>query len=541
MLNIETTTAVDHAHTVDDGYDDYIKLVSSKFSVLTDPLFLVDTTGMFDAYLATFPEDQRQYHNCNACRRFVDTYGGLVTIDEDGRTQSAIWDDNAPPVYANGIQVLRKRTTDTNVVGVFLSSETMYGTPVTNRSHGKVTDTTWTHYAVKPHASRVYKHPLVSASQRMAAKQQDKITVVRALSEYSVPVLQQACTLLESEALYRSEKVLGAAKWLLDLATAYKGTRSAVLKSNLVWRAVATAPDGFCHPRSSMIGTLLDDLSEGVEFSIVKARFAEKMNPLQYQRPQAAPSVGNIRQAEKVVAALESAGALQRRFARLEDIRTIWVPAQPKKSEQEGVFSHLLPTNKNNTKAMHVASTPITWAKFQATVMPKAIGMEMYVPTRGNFAGMLTAENPDAPPILQWDTEADRNPVSSYVYSGGSSAHQWNLRASTYVKVTAVTRFPSQWGNLPMAHHRDGVILVLEGAWDTRNPGMCLFPEILKSEYHGIRSAIEAYSNSRHPTGAAEATACGYAIHAGSISTSTTVRVTMEHNVVAHYTIDRWD
>lgn len=54
-----------------------------------------------------------------------------------------------------------------------------------------------------------------------------------------------------------------------------------------------------------MIGTLLDDIASGMSFDSVSRRFAEKMHPLQYQRPQAAPSAGNIAQAEKIVEKLE--------------------------------------------------------------------------------------------------------------------------------------------------------------------------------------------------------------------------------------------
>ena len=63
---------------------------------------------------------------------------------------------------------------------------------------------------------------------------------------------------------------------------------------NLTWLAVATAPAGFCHVRSSMIGTLLEDVAAGMPFDAIKQRFDAKMHPLQYQRPTAMPSVPSI-------------------------------------------------------------------------------------------------------------------------------------------------------------------------------------------------------------------------------------------------------
>ena len=76
-----------------------------------------------------------------------------------------------------------------------------------------------------------------------------------------------------------------------------------------------------------MIGTLLEDLATGMDFATVSARFAAKMHPLKYLRPQAAPRAGNIADAEKIVAKLGIARSLERRFARIDEIETLWTDA----------------------------------------------------------------------------------------------------------------------------------------------------------------------------------------------------------------------
>lgn len=92
-----------------------------------------------------------------------------------------------------------------------------------------------------------------------------------------------------------------------------------------------------------MIGTLLKDVATGMDFATVSARFASKMHPLKYQRPQAAPRVGNIADAEKIVAQLGIARSLERRFARIDEIDTLWkyrpVPEVP---DRVRVFSRLV-------------------------------------------------------------------------------------------------------------------------------------------------------------------------------------------------------
>lgn len=112
----------------------------------------------------------------------------------------------------------------------------------------------------------------------MNSKLADFTAVMRALQEFTPSVLEQALRLSQTDSLYRSEKILGQAQWLHDLQATFP-TVPYNLHRNLIWRAVALAPAGFCHPRSSMIGTLLEDLAAGMPFDQVAERFARKMHP----------------------------------------------------------------------------------------------------------------------------------------------------------------------------------------------------------------------------------------------------------------------
>lgn len=76
------------------------------------------------------------------------------------------------------------------------------------------------------------------------------------------------------------------------------------------------------------------------------------------------------------------------------------------------------------------------------------------------------------------------------------------------------------------------------GARETRNPGLALFPEILRSDLHSVRSVIEAYSARGKMQGLEEATACGLIVGSNS---DALVRVTDASGVLRVYHIDRWD
>jgi hypothetical protein len=293
-----------------------------------------------------------------------------------------------------------------------------------------------------------------------------------------------------------------------------------------------------------MIGTLLEDLVAGLPFEKLKARFDSKMHPLQYLRPQAAPTAGNIAQAEKIVAALGSAGALARRFARLCDVRPMWTPrVEPEEGlPRTGVFAHLTPRSSERVADSLAPPTVMTWVKFASSVLPTADAIELLIPTgKSAFMAMVTAVDPTSPPLLQWDRDERRNPVSSYMYVNGSEARQWNLQAGKYQPVTAVVSSPWMWDETrPFAHHGGGVCLVLAGARDTTHErGGGMFPEWLKSEYHGVRATLEAHFRSAPIAGRDDAEVCGMSLAMGS-TPNLIVRVTT-HGIRIEYRLDRWD
>jgi hypothetical protein len=527
---------VRHGNHDDTAYDAFLARVNARFLGNAQqgaaPIFTTDAEGLWQAYLDTFADaDERQYHTCHACRTFVERFGGLVTIDEHGMTAPAVWhEDDAPEAYKPAVAAMARLARRAKVTGVFLSSDRVWGQPVTG---------IWHHLSVTPPDAMVFRRSTQTAGQAMAEKREDFKTVMTALNEFTPPMIEQAVTLLQTDSLYRSEKVLGQAEWLRDLHAARANTHGTA-KANVVWRAIALAPAGFCHPRSSMIGTLLDDIAAGMDFDEVSRRFAAKMHPLRYQRPQAAPTAGAIAAAEKLVEQMGIARSLPRRFARLDEVRAIWTPkAEAEKPATGGVFGHLAPKGQDAPN-MAVPPVTMTWDKFQRTVLPSAEKIE-YFTNHGtdSFTSLVTAVNEDAPPILQWDREDARNPVSWYFWHGGSTASSFSLAAGKFHRVAAVALKPSMWGDGGFEHQGQGVLFVIEGAKDQRTPTACLFPEILKSELHGVRSVIEAYSLREQMQGAEQASAAGVMLQKGS-NWDARLRVTSAGRSV-EYRLDRWD
>jgi hypothetical protein len=523
-------------------YSKYLDRLQQRFIANTEnfalPLFTTDCGDLWNVYLSSFSNlADRQYHNCNECRRFIQRFGGLVTIDEKGKTKSAFWDvADAPEHYKKAVSWMVEQVEKAKVSGVFIHDEPNLGVPRTGE---------WTHLSLKLDRKAIHKSLVESAFQASAKKLEDHKNMAHALTCFPPVLVKQALTLLETDSLYRSEKVYGPAKFLDDLHTAQKGKRGR-FRDNVLWRMIATAPDGFLHPRSSMIGTLLEDMEKGMKFELVARRFAEKMHPLRHQRPQAAPSAGTVAQAEKIFDKLDAAGSLKRRFATVDEINALWRPRPVKKPQKSsGIFKDIETKEDRSIspKVQQAVIPPVvmTFRKFRETVLPKAEKIELYVGTgKENFCVYVTAQDPMSPPILQWDEEEFRNQVSWYGWHGGATAAQYGLKGGRYHDVSAISLKPTMWnGEDRYSHFSKGALFCLEGSHETRNGGLALFPSFMRSEFHGIRSVIEAHSNRNQISRMDRSSASGIMINDGG-NFNLQLRVTVD-NIAVVYKLDRWD
>ena len=516
-------------------------------------LFTTDAEGLWEAFVHALPEPDRQGHQCRACRHFVTRHGGLGVIGPDGELRSALWAAaDVPALYGLAMREMERLVRRASVTGVFLTRDPVLGRPAAGG---------WTHlhgYLEGRPATIINHSPVMSDEQAMAAKRQDHETVGRALSAYSAEALAQAKRVLESDTLSRSDRYLAPLQWLID-ARAERIESYGKRADNLLWRRIATAPAGFCHPRSSVLAPLLDSIEQGLPFEVLAELWARNLDPRRFQRAQVAPDRGNIEEAEKIVAKMGLAPSLARRHARLDEVlaaagpAVVWTPPAapppPTVPPGESVFGHLEARDRSagvpgGTPAVELPTRTLTWDKFRREMLPHARAMDVLVgPGAAPYMGLVTAEDPEAPPILKWDRPGHRNPFSWYVYAGGSHPQVWGLLGG-WTAVEAVVPMPPAWGPEPLAPHSyEGVVLLLQGAADRGMNNSALFPEFMVAELFPVRATIEAYSKSRPLAGAHEASAAGWAFRKGSVTAGEfpVIRVRDAQGHKAIFRIDRWD
>ncbi len=512
----KTSLAHDQSIKTGNEYDPtYDAVRSAMQSALDDafasgPVFKTDASGLWDLYLAAFPDSDRQYHNCNTCSSFFRQYASLARVTSDGAIVS-VFDGVGVGEYSEPWQAVSRAVSRARIVEPFVCQTATIGNGQTG---------SWSHYTCKIPASHVWASRIQTAHQRACEKSEDFNNIQRALSEFSKKIIDQALAIINSDALYRSEKVKGPAEFLAKIAD------PKIRKNrNLLWVEVAKAPAGFCHPRSSMVGTLLEDIESGKPLDRVASSFAAKMHPLQYMRPTAAPNEGAIKRAEEIFHKLGLAPSLRRRFARIDDIQAIWTPNASESQKSPGIFGHLRAHQESPSGSL--PPVVMTFSKFRDKILPSAEYIEVHVPSLGNFFQFVAQADPSAPQILRWD-----NGVSVYTYTGGSRAEAFGLRAG-FAKCVAVTLDPSMWGDSKVHGRDERAFFIIDGARETRSSGLALFPEILRGDLHEVRSVIEAHSRTGKIEGMGEPSVAG-------LTFPLTVRV--KSGVIAsEYKIDRWD
>ena len=415
-------------------------------------------------------------------------------------------------------------------LGVFASADKVWGIADGTDRAGP-----FHHFHVTPPASMVHTSPVKTAGQFKAETRQAFITLRRGLDFYNQNTFDTAVSLLMGGQN-------GFAKFLPQAQAL------AELKANPVagrlWATIGTHGAQVGSIRSAAIGSLLDDIAAGKDADACRNRFLAVINPLSYQRPQAAPSAGNVAQAERIVDALGLRESFPRRYVGLADPvacskASWWTPAEPTQKvapvkPAKGMFASML-TPDELAKAQGKAAK-MTWVRFRDTVLANARAIELVMPKAASFGALTTAVNPDAPPLFTWDKPDARNPYSWYRWMG-ATAQDFGFTEGAPVTVRCMMPVPSTWDGSKL---HDGLILVLDGARDAQAAvaGTGLFPELLRPELFEVRRTVHAFSAKDILVDQGGPLFAGVVLR-DSAPINLTLRV-HTRTAAMDYTIDRW-
>ena len=362
----------------------------------------VDKDLLWGAYLGSFTPGsdpifkERTEHDCQCCKHFIRAIGGLVTIINGHLT--SIWDVEVPEPYQPVVHALSCLVKSHPIDNVFLTPEPVIGTDK-NHSEGPSGVLTWEHFSVK--IPSVFVMNGEDIGTKLGETRSTKDVFLRSLKEISLDSLDTVLELIAQNSLYRGEENRFAVEAFRKLKKEFDKTKNEEL---FVWSRVAGTPISVSKIRSTAIGTLLVDLSEGMEMDAAVASFEAKVAPANYKRPTALVTKAMIQKAQQKIEELGFTSALERRYATLDDItiNNILFADRSVKS-QMNVFDSLSAAVPEKVQKMDKVEE-IGVEKFLSDVLPRAESLEVMFENRhaGNLVSLIAPIHPDAKGMFKW-------------------------------------------------------------------------------------------------------------------------------------------
>lgn len=399
------------------NFQDFKKDVEAAFkNMIADTLFVanVDKDLLWTGYLLSFEDDDiRQDHNCNACKSFIRHYGKVVAIDPRTFEIKTFWDDVHTPGYEKTAKELAKLVKEAGIADIFIQD--------VNEFHGcdhniqllpDGTTRTWTHLFVQiPNQLKFNKrvHNFDTAPGYRGDVRARKEVLQRSISELTNDSVNTVIELIEDNSLYRGQEFL---KGLQEFRRIKESAPRKNL-SNFCWMNFRSP---IAKIRNTAMGTLLIDLSNGVELERAVRAYENIMAPANYKRPTALITKKQIEAAQKKVEELGLTDALPRRHAHVEDISVndvLFVNRDTRARMKGGMFDALTETAMVNPKEFTKA-TEVSAQKFVTDILPGAKDVSILVENRHipNFVTLTAPENPDANQLFKWNNNF------AWVYNG---------------------------------------------------------------------------------------------------------------------------
>lgn len=367
----------------------------------------VDRDLLWETYLGSFPESERQEHNCNSCRQFIKNYGAMVTINDKMELET-IWDFDCEGSFGTVTRSLSALVRSFPIKNIFISlpRQRKFGTLFNHQKLEDLSIRRWDHLHVEIPASINMVQAREEDHARMHGDfMSTKGVLKRALDEITDDAIDIVMDLIKQKSLYRGEEHLNMVSILNSFKKDYNKLTSPGQKDNYAWLMTATQSPAACRVRNTSIGTLLVDISEGVELDTAVRSFETKMAPANYKRPNAIFSTRDVENATKRLEELGLSSALHRRHAIVDDIdvkNVIFVNRDTKKSTNP---LELLKDDVNVNPREYSKIEEITADDFISKVIPTATMIEVLLENshEGNLVNLVAPGDSSAGNMFKWD------------------------------------------------------------------------------------------------------------------------------------------
>ena len=378
-------------------------------------LFMSSASDLSSQYLAAFPEGTNPVyitnteHDCSCCKNFITNLGKVVVINDDLSLDS-VWNvPNLPYPYDQVAATLHGLVTAASIIKPYYSPFPSYGAQSTKQLLQDGTVKTWNHFHGEVPASYVTPDSSIAGEQHA-----NFLILRRALEELAPEAVEQVIDLIESNAIYRGAEYVKLVKSFQNLQGQYRALSSN--RETFIWKHCEDT--AVCRIRNTAIGTLLVDLSEGVNLEAAVESFEKKVAPENYKRTTALITPAMVKLAVEKITNLGIEPQLHRRLATPADVSVqnlLWVN-RPTTSQESQLTQTLMKLAKPSKPKTAPQGDEISMVDFIKDVLPKASKVQVMfdhtlVP---NLVTLTCAKDrTETPTLFKWNNDF------AWAYKGG--------------------------------------------------------------------------------------------------------------------------
>ena len=407
----------------------------------------LDKDKLWDLYLESFPPEknkifrERREHDCSCCRHFIKTMGNVVAI-KDGKVIS-LWDFDieGDDTYEPSIKAMREYVHECAIRDAFCTKERRIGTEY----NSELTDgqlRTWEHfYADIP--ERFVLDYYTSKAEEQGQFRDTRNVFKRSLDEITEEAVNIVLELIAQGSLYRGEEHKGVLEKFASYQIRYNQLTNEQ-KEIFAWEYASEAGMAIGRIRNHSIGTLLTDISEGVDIDRAVRSYEAIVAPANYKRPKAIFTKRMLEDAKKTISDLGYMDSLKRRYATLDDITVNNILFSNKDSAKRisgaDIFDEMAASVAINPKKFNKVEE-INIENFIENVLPTAQEIEVLFENRlaFNMVSLIAPENKDSKTMFKWDNNF------CWAYTGNMTDSMKERVKAAGGSVTGDLRFSIQW------------------------------------------------------------------------------------------------
>jgi hypothetical protein len=393
-----------------DQFHVFAATVRKQFNEMSrETLYVVDSDRdeIWQRYLSAFPEGsnpvfrERTEHDCSCCRQFIRSIGNVVAI-QNGALAS-VWDlAGLPHPYQDVANAMSAYVKSLAICDAFLTPQAKHGT-AKSFEHTIGGARTWHHFAVEVPSKFVTSR----WSEKRGEIRTTASVLLRGLMELAPSAVATVADLIRENSIYRGQEFQGAVLEFQALQARVLAEPDSRMQHLLAWQAVKSPVARF---RNTVIGTLVQDLSDGIDLEIAVRAYESKVAPQNYKRPTALITKAMVDEAMKTIEELGLEPALERRHARLSDVSVnsvLFVDNAVRGKMKDGSLKGLLMEEVRPAPFDPTKTEMIGIDAFVTDVLPRTTGLQLYLENSalGNFVSLTAPAHADSKSLFRWSND----------------------------------------------------------------------------------------------------------------------------------------